>query len=433
MSPRRRQRELTAVPKSNRWQKKYRGHVLRYHGCKGRNDTEGYQQALPKWHADKERIDNQQDTKPWEELRTWLAENGHENLADQLADELPSITTQDLTEVATINPSLAALLAKGERYQRNGKPKPVTVGGAVGQFLDGKKLAAETGAISPIRFDTIRRCLNGFRDFVGAGIPLADVTSKTLLDFHAHLLQRIKRKDFGAGHGTTFIKTVKQFIRWADVTELLDKFPRIINSRELTIKVETKAVPTFTLDEVKALLAEATDTTKLYLLLALNCGFTQVDVSSLLPSEVDFQRGTITRKRTKTKECENVPTVQFPLWNETIRLLRINQSSNADHFLTTLNDTPLKMVALINGKVSHKCIITGAYNDLAKRLGQPKPFKILRKTSSSLLAGEMEYATVADLFLGHAPRGMAEKHYTAAPQKILNNGVKWLGTQYGVE
>jgi integrase len=70
---------------------------------------------------------------------------------------------------------------------------------------------------------------------------------------------------------------------------------------------------------------------------------------------------------------------------------------------------------------------------LAKRLGQPKPFKILRKTSSSLLAGEMEYATVADLFLGHAPRGMAEKHYTAAPQKILNNGVKWLGTQYGVE
>jgi integrase len=99
----------------------------------------------------------------------------------------------------------------------------------------------------------------------------------------------------------------------------------------------------------------------------------------------------------------------------------------------TSNNTPLQEMKWKDDKVSYKCRVTGAYNDLAKRLRITKSFKVLRKTSASLLAGKMEYATVADIFLGHAPRTMAEKHYTAAPQQILNMGVAWLATQYGVE
>jgi len=55
---------------------------------------------------------------------------------------------------------------------------------------------------------------------------------------------------------------------------------------------------------------------------ALNCGMTSKDISDLHPAQVDLDRGTITRKRSKTHEWANVPVVQYRLWAETIRLLR---------------------------------------------------------------------------------------------------------------
>jgi hypothetical protein len=40
---------------------------------------------------------------------------------------------------------------------------------------------------------------------------------------------------------------------------------------------------------------------------------------------------------------------------------------------------------------------------------------------------------LADLFLGLAPSSVADKHYTDAPQALLDKAVRWLGKQYGVK
>jgi intergrase/recombinase len=58
--------------------------------------------------------------------------------------------------------------------------------------------------------------------------------------------------------------------------------------------------------------------------------------------------------------------------------------------------------------------------------------KHLRKTSATLLGGNREFASVADLYLGHAPRSIADKHYKQAPMELLAYGVLWLGEQFGV-
>ena len=41
-----------------------------------------------------------------------------------------------------------------------------------------------------------------------------------------------------------------------------------------------------------------------------NTGMTQTDVSDLHPSEVDWERGRVTRKRSKTEDRASVPTVE---------------------------------------------------------------------------------------------------------------------------
>ena len=81
---------------------------------------------------------------------------------------------------------------------------------------------------------------------------------------------------------------------------------------------------------IKTLLAGATDRDKLYLLLMMNCGFTQVDIANLKQDEVDFKAGTITRKRSKTQDYDKVPTVRYPLWKTTLALLKVFHDQKGD-------------------------------------------------------------------------------------------------------
>ena len=112
-------------------------------------------------------------------------------------------------------------------------------------------------------------------------------------------------------------------MRWLWTTEAIATLPRILaeNSPSLTITVALGKIVVFTKEEITSLLA-APDRTKLYILLMLNCGMTQKDIADLAVTEVNWEEGRIKRKRSKTGDCENVPTVNYKLWPETLRLLR---------------------------------------------------------------------------------------------------------------
>ena len=61
---------------------------------------------------------------------------------------------------------------------------------------------------------------------------------------------------------------------------------------------------------------------QLFLLLQLNCGFTNVDVGTLVKSEIRLKDGRIVRQRTKTRRHPNPPVVNYKLWSRTAQLLR---------------------------------------------------------------------------------------------------------------
>ena len=83
-----------------------------------------------------------------------------------------------------------------------------------------------------------------------------------------------------------------------------------LHSRRYRFGGGAKAVPVLEIGEVPKLIDEAPGQLKLHLLLMANTGMTQTDISDLHPSEVDWERGRVTRKRSKTEDRASVPTVE---------------------------------------------------------------------------------------------------------------------------
>jgi hypothetical protein len=77
--------------------------------------------------------------------------------------------------------------------------------------------------------------------------------------------------------------------------------------------------------------------------------------------------------------------------------------------------------------------VASAYSRLRRQTDVTKPLKVFRKTSATLVRGNRDYATLADLFLGLAPTSVADRHYAGVPQALLDEAISWLGEQYGID
>lgn len=317
--------------------------------------------------------------------------------------------------------------------QRNA---PDSLEANISSFLTTKHAKVMAGKLTAGRYEPIRIHSCHFRDWLGADFSVVSITSKTLTDYHSELLNAVSSGKLSADYARDRISNVKSFVRWLWRNEAIEELPRVLGpgSNDLQIAKKLTAPEVFTIDEVKKLLEEATERTKLYLLLMLNTGSTQKDISDLLHTEFDINAGTITRKRSKTTQHKRVPTVTYQLWDETLRLLKEERSVGSRTVLVNKDGGPLKFeVTSSDGKLSKTDNIASAYSRLKRRVKIDKPLKYLRKTSASLLKSNNDFRGLEGLFLGHAPATMEERHYTQAPQEILNQAIVWLGSQYGIK
>jgi hypothetical protein len=127
--------------------------------------------------------------------------------------------------------------------------------------------------------------------------------------------------------------------------------------------------------------------------------------------------------------------VNYKLWPETFRLLRIHRSTDEILALTNANGQPLKTETIKDdGKIKRVDNVRTAYHRLTAKLNieSPKPPKLLRKTGASLLASNPNYASCDIFYLGHSPQGVAPRYYSALPQALFDEAVKWLGQQFGL-
>lgn len=323
-----------------------------------------------------------------------------------------------------------------ESQRNKSSDTKATIAAQVDAFLATKRQQVDAGHLSAGRYDPLRIHLYHLRDWLGPTLPVASIGGKVIKNYHTALLEGIAKGKWSSHYAYDRMSALKNFIRWLWRTEAINELPRILDSKNEDLKISKGIVnpPVFKIDEIKALLNAATDRTKLYLLLMLNTGMTQKDISDLRPNEVNWQQGTITRKRSKTARHENVPTVTYRLWRETFRLLCQERAQGASTVLVNSEGGTLKVENLdAGGKLSKIDNVVSAFSRLKRRVKIKKPLKLIRKTSATLLKSDKKFPGVEVVFLGHSPRSIADRHYAQVPQALLDEAIKWLGKQYGVK
>ena len=304
----------------------------------------------------------------------------------------------------------------------------------VGCYLRERERQAEAGELSLGHLYSLRLRLTQFQDWLGKNTAVTDIDGKTLTGYRAELLGKVARKKWTRTTAKHHLGSVKAFVRWLWQIEAIPTLPRVMDSRgaALSIGESVGKIIVFTKEEIKALLDGGPDRTRLFILLMLNCGMTQKDISDLHVSEVDWDQGRIIRRRSKTEDCENVPIVNYLLWPETFRLLKQERAKRSkDRVLVNANGSPLCFEKFSeNGTYRKTDNIKNAFDRLRKPLKILKPLKSLKKTSASLLRDSAQFSSLEHLFLGHAPMTMADRHYARVPQRLLDQAIEWLGRQY---
>ena len=336
---------------------------------------------------------------------------------------------------------VSQLIAEGKQRAarlHDEPPAEQTIGPNVADFLAFKR----GGECSIDRVDCLRVHLDHFMAWFGDQ-PVTGIEEDTLDNYYQHVLSQARKGTYSRTYARDLFASFKQFVRWLASRRRI-KMPYNLTSREFGFKLRPK-IKTFSDEDINLLLGAATERTKLYILLMLNTGATQIDIAELSKRNIDLNRGKLTRKRFKTEDHDNVPEVVYPLWPETLRLLKAHL--NTDDTLGNRHNEPLALIGesgnplLVKsqnakGQLTKKDAIRSAFNRLIRKLKQASTpvdgsLKLLRKTAATKLEAHPTYGRYIIHFLGQSPDTVAGRHYVTPDAKQFSAAVMWLGEQWG--
>jgi integrase len=288
------------------------------------------------------------------------------------------------------------------------------------------------------RFDAYQRHIKIFERWLGANTLVDFINAPKLEEWWAYLSLKVSDSAYSPSYARTIFMTTKQFISRLGELGLIP-LPGNIRSRRFKFGDGPKAVDRLTIEEVKTLLSGCngfSERTKLFVLLMLNCGMYQSDISDIGEDEVDWVKGTLSRPRSKTPKG---PRVTYKLWPETLELLRKFHAKTAvpndrrqSRVLLTEDGKPLVLYWLEDGKMRRYDCIQSAFSRLFEKVKMKKPIKLLRKTSASELASHPVYGAYVQYFLAHSPKGVADRHYIKPDDDRFFEALDWLGKRYGL-
>jgi integrase len=335
----------------------------------------------------------------------------------------------------------------GDRLSREAHspvPRDRTIGGQVKSYLQSQAMKVKAGKLTAKRYDNLTYIFKIIESQLGSGRDVATITEQDIEKMHLYLLgklaQRHKDPNGKAGYSEDYAKGIlgrlRSFVHHLHVNRHIDDLPRNLGS--FSIKVSEKPKQKMTDDEVLAILKGIPDDNqlKLHVLLMLNCGYRGMDIATLKESEI--QDGRIIRKRHKTKDLKDTPTVNYKLWEETLRLLD-RWRTGKDIALVTKSGGRWVYGDLIEGEDGSDktkqtdSIATNFKRIVREGLGIDRPYSLLRKTAASKLDNHPEFGRYAEHYLGEKPDSVAKRHYITPSQDRFDAGLVWLGEQFGIK
>ena len=425
---------MTWQPSTRRWFKKHKGKMYivscRQLGVEA-NKEESTDAANAWWEAKEKEIEsappNEQDVKTnavkvWTLVQEWqhLDEESRQKLVDTLvgSGQYQKLKTQAEKVVAAVKES----------------PPDRTVKAQVEAWRALLQSVCQSGQMSEGRYDAYRRNIEKFTAWIGPGTAIDAIDEAKLEGFFNHLSSCVAEEQYSPNYAHTLLMTAKQFISRLAELRLLS-LPGNIRSRRFRFNRSAPAkIETFSIKEVRALLAACdgySERTKLYLLLMLNCGMYQNDISELRVKEVDWKTGTLTRARSKTRE-RNGPVVTYRLWPETFTLLKKHKAGQGEVALLSAEGNPLVRFWLEGTVMRRYDCVQSCWWRLAAKMGLKKMrlgMKHLRKTSASLLGQHPQYKFYSNHFLADSPRSVADRHYVTPSNDEFFLALDWLRQQ----
>lgn len=317
-----------------------------------------------------------------------------------------------------------------------------SISAAIERFQKYKFAMLNAGQLSVGRYDNVRRQLRLLEAFWGGTTLLDAINEKKIRDWIDHVTARIhtgtktENRPWSKSYARDIFQATDEFVCHCWKQHEIPSLPR--NLDELSVSVsDPDEIQTFTNEEITTLLENAKGQMKLHLLLMLNCGFTQKDISDLKKSELNLAQGKIERKRSKTRGTKSVPRVAYKLWECTLKEFRLHLSSDPKLALLNRNGNPWTGSSLENdsqnGKLKRRDGIKSQFDRLRNKIGITKPMKVFRKTSSTRIMNNPKYTHLTSFFLGHASKTTSESYYARREADALKNAIKWLGEQYGLK
>ena len=312
--------------------------------------------------------------------------------------------------------------------------RPASAISTIGAGLDGfngwKRTQADSGTISEGRCRELDTAIKLFKKWLGARVHLhVDRLDYGLCaEYHNHLQSRRAKKEIGSYRARDLWNACRDSVRWLQDNGRVERF----DLSRLRVQVHTKDVETFTVDEIKTLLANCDERMKLFQLLMLNTAGTQKDLSDLLKSEVNFRQRRLTRKRSKKSLSneDSLPVVSYRLWKETTELLKRFQSDDPSLLLLSPEGG-----RLVKGRIDYIGMTWRRHRDALLKAGTLErnlPLKVFRKTVATMLADKYDEALAAH-FCGHSAKTTFQKSYWKKNQEKLDKATAWLGQQFGIE
>jgi len=484
---------LSFDQKSKRWRKFYEGKRYYLGHGESKSDEKSYLKALEEWQKKKAEIDKSENTsKPnyedykqaiedREEMVQWCILNGECEDCEQarLSAEIQWLRKQfrkpnppNLNSISIVQKhpenqifdcpdcngeGCLACKNTGQRTYSNSEKvewferldclrqhgkwvKPIpdakekSMVNAIERYITARKQASVNGAIAVATAGTDIGRLDTFKDFC-KDLSVDTFNGQSITAFKQLILSRRQEGRYAPWTTKAFLKVARECIRWLWENEFLECLPR--NIKDLKFKVEQTEPEPIPIEFVKQILNGPDCRAKLYVLIALNCGTTQNEVSNIRVEEVDWELGRINRKRIKTSKFEKCPRANYKLWDKTFDLLKQYGNREGDYVL--LNENGVQLVrTFFDEKGEHQKVdnIRMAYKRYCEALGMVKDipsFKRFRKTSSNLAFNNPEFKEYYQLFLGQAPTTIGEKHYVRPDKDTLDNAIAWLGEQYNIK
>ena len=271
--------------------------------------------------------------------------------------------------------------------------------------------------------------LNGyiryFKDLLGDDLALSKITSDKVIEIHSE----IAKKAWAAATKKKYWDTFRAFITDAAQNGWMN-LPANLRSKRLVFEVKLKQKTLPDLDDMRVFLNSLDDRLKLYAMLALNCGMNNIDIGQIKIKQIDLKNKTLVRKRVKTADWNNVPTVRYGLWDETIRLLKIFMNKSDDGESPALLDNkgqPLYIEKKVEKKVSIYDKIKSLWRDGLGRSSQRKYSVKTFRDIGSMLLQYSQYRSYQVAWLGQSPKEVHQTNYSG--EETVIEACKWLETK----